>query len=93
MKITCEKCCYWEGPEPDVTVETGFCRRHAPDHEDDWPLTEPTDWCGEAGTNACDWGTKAIDVAAREFVDALAEGTDASREQDALVVAVRRVYP
>ena len=47
MRVTCEKCVYWESPKADTEKRLGECRRNPPVHEF-WPVTLPTDWCGLA---------------------------------------------
>jgi hypothetical protein len=60
MSESCEECRFWEGiGDIDGEVRDGFCRRHAPraalraregeagEVATNWPLTTPSDWCGE----------------------------------------------
>ena len=61
MKITCEKCDFWNlhpFRNPDALIKTEDCRRRAPVmlpnpdgsgmyRNAEWPRTDPTDWCGD----------------------------------------------
>ena len=60
VKIECKSCKWWESFEEEDVVETGGCRKHAPQHvlgdfdpNTDcgslavWPDTMCCDWCGD----------------------------------------------
>jgi hypothetical protein len=55
-KAQCECCIFWREGYSQYFSKIGTCRRHAPrpvhDPEDRgdpacWPVTHPTDWCGD----------------------------------------------
>lgn len=44
---SCNKCKYWEKYSD---ADEGICRFNPPVTDNDWPETEPDDWCGKYET-------------------------------------------